>query len=173
MVSEAKVAKVAEIKDRLSGASTLVLADYRGLNVKEMQELRRELRASGCDITIYKNRLAKLALDELGEDALDGYLVGPTAFVMTDGDPVGLAKALAGFAKEHPALEVKAGMIDGALVTAEDIGRLSKLPSRDELVAKFMGMLLNPVRGFMAQATAPAGAFVRVMDAVARQKQAA
>lgn len=173
MVSDAKVAKVAEIMERLGAAESIVLADYRGLTVKEMQDLRRRLTAAGCEITIYKNRLTKIALAGLEITELDEFLLGPTAFAMSKGDPVGLAKALIDFAKEHEALEVKAAYIDESVVDPAGVVALAALPSREELVAKFMGALLNPVRGFMSMANAPAGALTRAMKAVADQKAAA
>jgi large subunit ribosomal protein L10 len=173
MASELKVAKVAEIKERLGAASSVVLADYRGLSVKDMQQLRRDLTAAGCEITIYKNRLTKIALADMDIAELDEFLIGPTAFAMTNGDPVALAKALIDFSKEHDALEVKVAYVDEALISAEDIKVLAALPSRDELIAKLMGTMLNPVRGFMAMANAPAAAFTRTLKAVADQKAAA
>lgn len=173
MPSQSKVATVTEIRDWLGGVSSIVLTDYRGLSVKEMQGLRRALRDAGCEITVYKNRLAKIALAELQISALDEHLNGPTAFAVTSGDPVGLAKALSDYAKKHAALELKAGYVDGAALDAAGVRALADLPSREELYAKLMGSLLNPVRGFMAMANAPAGALARAMRAVADQKAAA
>jgi large subunit ribosomal protein L10 len=173
MVSESKIAKVAEIRERLGASSSVLLADYRGLNVKDMQDLRRTLTANGCEITIFKNRLTKLALAELEITGLDEHLVGPTAFVMTQGDPVVLAKTVVDFSKEHDSLEVKIAYVDSALMAAEQVKVLAALPSREELLAKLMGSLLNPVRGFMTVATGPAGALTRAMKAVADQKAAA
>lgn len=173
MASEAKVAQVAEIKERLGAASSIMLADYRGLSVKEMQELRRRLAASECEITVYKNRLTKLALAELGIDDLHEHLIGPTAFALTDGDPASLAKALVDFAKDHEALEVKAAYVDAVVMDGSAVRALASLPSRDELLAKLMGSLVNPVRGFMVVANGPAAALTRTMRAVADQKAAA
>ena len=173
MVSETKKAVVAEIKEMLSGASSLVLADYRGLTVKEMQDLRRRMTSAGCYITIYKNRLAKIALDDMGVTELDDHLVGPTAFAMTDGDPVSLAKALIDFAKEHQALEVKAAYIDQGYVDDAGVKALAALPSREELLAKLLGTLQNPIAGFVRVASGPSAALVRVLGAVKEQKAAA
>jgi len=173
MPSQQKLDAVAEIKERLSGAQAMVLADYRGLDVGEMQVLRRSLRAAGCQIKIYKNRLTKIALADMGRPAMDEHLLGPTAFVLAESDPARLAKTLMDFAKEHSELEVKAGYFDGEIVDAATVKVLASLPSREELIAKFMGTALNPVRGFMAMANAPAGALARVMRTVADQKAAA
>jgi len=173
MANELKSAAVAEIKDKVTGSAGIILADYRGLSVKEMQELRSKVRAAGGDMKIYKNRLTIIALRELALPTMDEYLVGPTAFVFSNEDPVGAAKALVDFAKQHGALEVKAGFIDNEVVDAASVKAIAALPSREELIAKLMGTMLNPVRGFMSMANAPASAFARVVQAVADQKAAA
>lgn len=173
MPTDAKTAVVAEIKDRFNSSSAVILVDYRGLSVKEMQELRVKLREAGSEIKIYKNTLTEIALRELALPTMDEYLVGPTAFVFAEADPVGPAKAMMDFAKEHQALEVKGGFIENGVMDAASVKAVAALPSRNELVAKFMGQLLNPVRGFMSMANAPAGAFARAVRAVADQKAAA
>ncbi len=173
MPKESKVSAVAEIKGKLTGSVGVIMADYRGLSVKEMQELRSKVRESGGDMKIYKNTLTEIAIRELALPNMDAFLAGPTAFVFTQADPVGPAKALADFSKGHPALELKGGYVQNAIMDAAGIEAIASLPSRDELIAKLMGTMLNPVRGFMAMANAPAGAFARVVRAVADQKAAA
>ncbi len=171
--NESKIEAVAEIRSHFERSKTVILADYRGLTVKEMQALRRQLRDAGIDIKVYKNRLTKIAVAELELPEMGELLEGPTAFVFADEDPVAPAKALAVFAKTHTALEMKGGLVDGAIVDVVTVKALASLPSREELVAKLMGVMMNPVRGFMGMANAPAGAFVRAMKAVADQKAAA
>lgn len=173
MASELKTAAVTAIKDRLTESDGVILADYRGLTVKEMQELRSKVRDAGGEVKIYKNRLTIIALRELAMPTMDEHLAGPTAFVFISDDPVGPAKAMADFAKEHDALKVKAAYLENEVVDASAVKAIAALPSRDELVAQFMGKLLNPVRGFMSMANAPAGALTRAMKAVADQKAAA
>jgi large subunit ribosomal protein L10 len=173
MPNPTKFEAVAEIKAHFDSASTTLLVDYRGLSVKEMQALRVKLREAGVDLKIYKNSLTEIALRELEMPDLGTMLEGPTAFAFSQGDPVTNAKALSTFAKEHTALELKGGLVDGAIVDAAQVTMLATLPSREELVAKLMGMLTSPVRGFMGMANAPAGAFVRTMKAVADQRAAA
>jgi len=173
MPNDQKSAVVAEIKDKITGSGGIILADYRGLSVKEMQELRGLVREAGGEIKIYKNRLTVIALRELAMPTMDEHLVGPTAFVFTPEDPVAAAKALVNYAKQHDALEVKAGFLDNEVVDAASVKAIASLPSREELIAKLMGTLLNPVRGFMSMANAPAGALARAMKAVADQKAAA
>jgi large subunit ribosomal protein L10 len=173
MPTAQKESIVEEIKERLTAAAGIIMADYRGLTVKEMQELRSKVRGSGADLKIYKNRLTQIALRELAMPALDDYLEGPTMIVFVPEDPVAPAKALQEFAKAHQALEMKGGLVQNQIVDAASVKAIASLPSREELVAKIMGLLVSPVRGFMGMANAPAAAFARVLSAVAEQRAAA
>jgi len=173
MPNAQNTAVVVKIKEKLTAHSGLILADYRGLSVKDMQELRGKVRDAGGEVKIFKNTLMEIAIRELAMPAMDDYLVGPTAIVFISEDPVAPAKALTEFAKAHKALEIKGGLIDNAVVDQSAVNAIAALPSREELVAKFMGQLLNPVRGFMTMANAPVGAFARALQAVADQKEAA
>lgn len=173
MATEAKSAKVEEIKDRLTNSEGVILVDYRGLSVKDMQEFRAKVRDAGGEVKVYKNTLTEIALRELAMPTMDEYLVGPTGFVFAIEEAAAPAKAIVDFAKAHTALEVKGGFVQNAVVDAETVKAIAALPTRDELIAQFMGKLLNPVRGFMSMANAPAGAFARVLQAVADQKAAA
>lgn len=164
---------VAEIKERLSSSGGVILADYRGLSVKDMRALRTSLRETGGEATVYKNSLAQIAIRELDLPNLDEFLAGPTVFVFTPDDPVATAKVLLTFSKENKVFAFKGGLIEGDVVSAESVRAMASLPSREELIAKLMGTMLNPTRGFMAMANAPAGAFARVVKAVADQKAAA
>jgi large subunit ribosomal protein L10 len=173
MPTSEKQRLVSEIKDRLSSSGGVILADYRGLTVKEMRTLRTSLSASGGEVTVYKNSLAQIAIRELELPSMDEFLAGPTVFVFTPEDPVATAKALLAFAKNSKTFAFKGGLIEGRIVSADAVKAIAALPSREELLAKIMGTMLNPVRSFMAMANAPAGAFARVVQAVADQKAAA
>lgn len=164
---------IGEIKDRLSSSGGVILADYRGLTVKDMRALRIALGQTGGEVTVYKNSLAQIAIRELELPSMDEFLAGPTAFVFTPEDPVASAKALLTFAKDRKVFAFKGGLIEGRIVSADAVKAIAALPSRDELIAKLMGTMLNPVRSFMAMANAPVGAFARVVQAVADQKAAA
>lgn len=168
-----KEARVVEIKDRFSAADAIIMADYRGLTVKEMQELRVKLREAGCDIKVYKNSLTEIAIRELALPNMDAFLEGPTAFVFIQADPVVPAKALATFAKTHQALELKGGLVQNQVVTAEGIKAIALLPSREELIAKLLGTMQNPLTGTVRVLAGPARAFATVLDAIAKQKAAA
>jgi len=164
---------VAEIKQRLDASSGILLADYRGLTVKEMQNLRGKLREVGVDLKVFKNTLTQLALRDLGMPSMDEHLAGPTAMVFMGEDPVAPAKALVDFAKTHEGFMVKGGLIDNLVVDSAAVKTLASLPSREELIAQLMGTMLNPLRGVMSMFNAPASAFARVVQAVADQKAAA
>ena len=112
---------VEEIKDRFSRSEAVILVDYRGLTVKELQALRGKLRECGCELRVYKNTLTEIALRELAMPELGGLLEGPTAFTFGFGDPVAPAKALTAFAKDHKALELKGGLVQRAVMSADDV----------------------------------------------------
>jgi large subunit ribosomal protein L10 len=164
---------VGQIKDRLNEAGALLLVDYRGLSVKEMQELRNNLRAAGSELKVYKNSLTEIAIRELALPSLDEYLAGPTAIVFTGEDPVAPAKALTTFARLHKMLEVKGGLVENVVVDADGVKAIATLPSREELIAKLLGTMLNPLTGFARVLNGPVEAFARTVQAVADQKAAA
>lgn len=143
-----KVAAVDEVKSGLSGSAATLLTDYRGLTVTELAELRAELRKNNAAYKVVKNTLTRLAASEAGIEGLDDYLVGPTALVFCEDDPVGPAKVLRAFAKDHPELIVKAGYVDGQLLDEAATVRLADLESREELLAKLAGMMNNALAGF-------------------------
>jgi large subunit ribosomal protein L10 len=163
---------VGEIKDRFAGSEAVIMADYRGLSVKEMQQLRIAVREAGGEIKIYKNSLTEIAIRELALPSMDEYLEGPTAFVFIAEDPVAPAKALSAFAKQHEALELKGGFVQNQVVDAAGVKAIAMLPSREELIAKLLGTMQNPLRGTVSVLAGPARAFVTALDAVAKQKAA-
>ncbi len=173
MPTQAKNDVVTEIKEKLTACGGVIMADYRGLSVKDMQELRTKVREAGGEVKVYKNTLTEIAVRELAMPNMDEFLQGPTAFIFAGDDPVAPAKALVGFKKGHDALELKGGFVQNAVVDAAGIMAIAALPSREELIAKVMGSMLNPIRGFMTMANAPASAFARAVQAVADQKAAA
>lgn len=164
---------IAEIKDRLTSSNGVLLVDYRGLTVKEISVLRNNLREAGGSMTVYKNTLTELALRELAMPTLEEYLEGPTAFVFVEGDPVAPAKALTKFAEDSKKLELKAGLLGNSVLNKDDVIALSKLPSREELVAKLLGTLQNPTRGIVTVLSGPARGLATALDAIAKQKDAA
>jgi large subunit ribosomal protein L10 len=145
---EDKVAEVAEVRDRLAGSVATLLTHYRGLSVKEMAQLRTELRDANAEMRVVKNTLAKRAVADAGIEGLDTLLEGPTSLVFCNEDPVGPAKALKKFAKDHPNLVIRGGYLDGAVMDAEETTRLADLASREELLAKMAGLMQGALAGF-------------------------
>jgi large subunit ribosomal protein L10 len=164
---------VEAIKDRFANCDAVIMADYRGLSVKEMQQLRNKLREAGAGLTVYKNSLTEIAMRELAMPNMTEYLAGPTGFIFINGDPVAPAKALTTFAKEHKALELKGGLVENVVLDANGIKAIAMLPSREELIAKLLGTMLNPIVGFARVLNGPVEAFARTVAAVADQKNAA
>ncbi len=149
-----KVAVVDEVRTRLDGAESVVLTEYRGLDVPAIAELRSAVKAAGGDYKIYKNSLVRFAVRDLGLD-LEELLVGPTALAFTapgpdgrQGDPVSLAKALADFAKTNDALVIKGGLLGDRVLEVDEIRELARIAPRDELLARFAGGLAAPLQRF-------------------------
>jgi large subunit ribosomal protein L10 len=165
---QAKATAVADVQERLQGSSAVVLTEYRGMTVQELAELRRSLRDAGADYKVYKNTLATIAARNAGLEDLTPALEGPTAFAFTHGDPVVVAKRLADFAKKVPALILKAGVLDGRILSTDEVGALSKLDSREVMLAKAAGMFLSPIQKLANLFAAPlnqlGGLFAQLRD---------
>ena len=140
-----KVAVVAEVRERLEGADAALLTEYRGLNVKALADLRRQLRPAGGDYKVYKNTLVRFAVRELGADDLEALLTGPTAITFVTGDAAAVAKTLRDYARTNQALVVKGGMLGTKVLTAADVQALADLPSRDVLLAQVAGAFQAPL----------------------------
>ena len=143
-IIEQKAAVVSEIKDKFENAKSVVLFDYRGLSVGEVTELRRKLRENGADYKVYKNTLTKRALDELNID-MNEYLAGPSA-VSFGTDELSIVKVLNDFSKEHDALQLKAGIVEGKVANLDDLKRYAAIPSRDTLLTQLAAGLMGTVR---------------------------
>lgn len=165
MARSEKIAAVAELTNRFANSSGAVLTNYRGLTVAEMAELRRSL---GEDATyaVSKNTLTKLAARDAGVPGLEEQLLGPTAIAFIDGDPVAVAKGLRGFARTHPELVIKGGVIDGAPVDAEAVNKLADLESRETLLAKMAGAMKGSLSKAAALFDAPLSQAARAMGAL-------
>ena len=173
MPNAKNVEMLAAIKEDLADLSAMWIVDYRGLTVKESQELRRAIREANAEMKVYKNTLVRIALTE-GEMAnVDEYLEGPSAFIFCHEDPVASAKALADFAKENEKLVIKGGIMDAVAVDASQVQAVASLPSREELIAKLLGTITNPLVQTVRVLNAPMEAFARCVAAIADQKEAA
>ena len=143
-IIEAKSKVVDEIAEVAKNNASFILFDYRGLTAEETSELRKALRANDAKYKVWKNTLTKRAMDSLNFD-LDNCLEGPSAIAFSS-DAVAPIKALSTFAKEHPALEIKGGIVDGKVTSLEEIKKLSTLPSRETLLTMLAGGLIGTVR---------------------------
>ena len=169
---EAKKQVVSEVKDDLQKAQSAIVTDYRGLNVDEITQLRRALRAENVKYVVIKNTLASIAAHELGYEALDTYLEGPTAIAYGFEDAVAPAKVLSKFAKTYEKLEIKGGLLDGYLIDPARVKALADLPSREVLLGQVAGALASPMTGFAGAAQGILRKFVGTLDAVREQRAA-
>ena len=144
-VLEQKKQVVAELVETLKSAQAGVLVDYRGLTVEQDTDLRRKLREAGVEYKVVKNTLTRFAAKEVGLDGLDEQLNGPTSLAVSAEDPVAPAKIIADFAKEVECLQIKAGFLDGNVISLDEVKTLANTPSRDTLIAKIMGSLNAPI----------------------------
>ena len=149
-VLESKKVIVANLVERLKEAQAGVIADYRGLTVAQDTELRAKLREAGVEYTIVKNTLTRFAANEVGLEELDPVLHGPTALATSSTDVVAPAKVLVEFAKANEQLEIKAGFVDGELYDAKGVVALSKIPSKEVLLAQLLGSLQAPMQNLAA-----------------------
>jgi large subunit ribosomal protein L10 len=162
---------VAELTERLRTTDTLIVADYRGLSMTEIDGLRGELLKHGARFSVVKNTLTRRAAEAAGVDALLALLEGPTAiaFLQSDGDPVAVAKALADTARTTRILALRGGILDGKPITAEDVESLAKLPPAELLQAQLVGALAGPLTTVVGLFTAPLRDLVGILDARIRQ----
>jgi len=145
---EQKKVLVEEITEKLKNSVTTVIVDYRGLNVSAITELRKQLREAGVEFKVYKNTLTRRAAEAAGLEGLTEVLTGPNAIAFSTEDAVAPAKIINNFAKENEALEIKAGIIEGTIATADDIKALAELPSREGLLSMLLSVLQAPMRNF-------------------------
>lgn len=166
-----KVAVVEEIKDKFSKTQGAVLADYRGLTVAEATELRKNLREAGVEFKVLKNTLTLRAAKEVGFEFLEPYLAGPTAIAFGYEDPVAPAKVLNDFAKTHPVLELKAGVLEGKLLDEAGVKALADLPSREVLLGQVARGMQAPIAGMVNVLQGSIRNLVYALDAVRKQKE--
>lgn len=143
-IIEQKSQVVSEIKEKLDNAKSVVLFDYRGLTVSEVNELRRALKEAGASYKVYKNTLMVRALNDSNKE-LESYLAGPSAISFSD-DELAPVKVISEFAKEHEALELKAGIVEGKVANAAELAQYAAIPSREGLLTMLAGGMMGVVR---------------------------
>ena len=174
MLRSDKERVVAELTERLKTTDTLIVADYRGLTMTQIDELRSELLKHGARFAVVKNTLTRRAAEAAGADVLLGLLEGPSAiaFLEADGDPVAVAKALADAARTTRVLAVRGGILEGSQVSPEDVANLAKLPPADVLRAQLVGALAGSLTTVVGLFAAPMRDLVGVLQARIDQLQA-
>jgi len=173
MPNAQNIEMLSSIKEDLDGVIAMWVVDYRGLTVKELQNLRREVRESGASLKVCKNTLVRIALADAGLPTLDDILEGPSAFVFAAGDVAAAAKAVKNFAKTNQKLVIKGGLMEGKAVTAAEVEAIASLPSREELIAQIAGAISGVARGLAVCVDAVPAGLARAVKAVAEQKDAA
>jgi len=158
---ELKQPIVEEISESIKDAQGVVLVDHRGLTVEEDTRLRKQLREAGVVYKVYKNTMMKRAFDGTQFEDLNKHLEGPSAIAISKEDATAPARILSKFAKEAPALELKAGVVEGNYYDVDGIKSLASIPSREELLSKLLGSMQSPIANF-----------ARVVDQIAKAKEA-
>jgi large subunit ribosomal protein L10 len=171
MLRSEKERLVEQLAERLRSTETLMVADYRGLTMPEIDELRTRLLEAGARFSVVKNTLTKLAAEQAGTTDVLQLIEGPTAiaFLESDGDPVAVAKVLSETARAHDVLVIRGGVLEGTVVGDTEIKRLATLPPADVLRAQLAGAVVAPLTTVVGLFTAPLRDFVGVIDARIRQ----
>ena len=169
---EFKQEKIAHYKEQFEKAKVAVVADYRGLTVEEITELRRNLQNAEADLTVTKNTLCKVAAKGTNFEVISELMEGPTAIAFGFGDEVASAKILAKFIKENKKGEILGAVLEGKVLSADEAKKLASMPSKEELYAKMLGSINSPASGLVCSVNGVMSALVRAIDAVRAQKSA-
>jgi large subunit ribosomal protein L10 len=171
MLKQDKQKVVAELTERLRATETLIVADYRGLTMSEIDELRTKLLETGARFSVVKNTLTRIAAEAAGSKEILDLVEGPTAiaFLDADGDPVAAAKVLSETARRHDVLVIKGGVLDGAVVSDAEVKSLATLPPTDVLQAQLVSAVTGPLMTIVGLFTAPVRDLVNIVDARIKQ----
>ena len=160
--------QIAEVKEKFARANSIYIADFRGLDVPAVNELRTKIHSEGggdYEYRVIKNSVLRRAAEGLAAAEIAEHFNGPTALALSYGDPVGLAKVLMDFAKTHEVFELKGGILEGKAVTPAEIGTIATLPTLDDLRGTLVGLLQAPAAKLARLMKAPGGQLARVVDA--------
>jgi large subunit ribosomal protein L10 len=169
MPTQQKAETIDEISGQLSRALLVIVTDYRGLKVADLQTFRGNLRPTGGEFHVAKNTLTKIAAGNAGMSGLDSLLEGPSGLVFAFADPVQTAKAVADFVRTSRILSVKGGVMGERTVTAAEVEEIATLPTREELQAKLLGMMAAPLTRTLGLMSGPARSMVYVLNARAEE----
>jgi large subunit ribosomal protein L10 len=169
-VKPEKVESVTELHVKFARAVSAVLADFRGLTVQELTDLRQQLREASLELAVVKNTLARRAVQETPFEGLSLYMKGPTSITFSYRDAVVPAKILNNYAKRQPKLAMRAGLFEGQLIPAEKIAEVADLPSRDVMLAQALATMQGPLAGLIGTLQGVLGAFVGTLQAIHAKK---
>ena len=155
MPNAEKAESVESLKERLDGVQTAVLTEYRGLTVRQISDLRKQLKGAAAEYKVLKNRLAKIAVRGGALDRLAPHLTGPTGMAYTRQDPVAVAKALQAFVRANPALTIKVGLVEGNVLQPEALRSLADLPAKEVLRSQLVGAVEGPMSQLVSLLQAP------------------
>jgi len=161
---------VTELHEKFARAVSAVLADFRGLTVQEITELRRQLREASLELAVVKNTLARLAVQETPFERLSPFLKGPTSITLSYRDMVAPAKVLSAYAKKQPKLAVRAGLFEGEIVPAEKIAEIADLPPRDVVLAQALAAMQGPLAGLVWTLQGVLSTFIGILQAIHDKK---
>lgn len=172
MPNSKNVEMLAKVGEALDSSKGVFFIDYRGLTVKETQELRRQLVSAGAHMKVFKNNIVRIALKEAGLPEIEG-LVGTVAYVFYEQDPVAAAKVIKEQSKKLKKIEWIGAIADGQALSADEAKAYADLPSREELMAQLVYVVASPLSGIAQVCAGPARGLVTALDALAEQKEAA
>ena len=165
-----KELKVKELIDLFDDKEGIVVSDYSGLNANDITDLRKKVRNAGCSAKIEKNRMVKRSFDSIKLSYPEGLLTGPNIYFKVDSGMPDLCKLLVDFAKENESFNIKGAILDGEYIDSDQVNDLSKLPSREELIAKTVGLIKSPLSGLVGTLSNPLRGFINVLNNVKNNK---
>jgi large subunit ribosomal protein L10 len=170
MPTQEKIETVATLRERVQSAAAVYLAEYKGLSVKDISDLRKQVRKSGAQMIVVKNRLLNLAVAGTPAEGLQAFLKGPNAVVFCDADAVAPAKVIAEFARTHDVVTWKGGYVEGAVFDGAGMTRVAELPPKQELIASVVGGVAAPVTGLVHTLGGLVSDLVYTLQAVADKR---
>lgn len=172
MPTKEKIESVKEIRERLENNTLAIMTQYVGINVAQVTELRKKLREAGIQYKVYKNNLARIALREIGAESAADFMNGPTAWAFSN-DPVASAKILKDFSKEVSFIQIVGGVMEGKVLTKEQVINLANLPPKEVLQAQVIGTIAAPLRNLVTVLNAIPTNLVNVLNQIKKQKEEA
>jgi large subunit ribosomal protein L10 len=173
MPNASNIEMLANVVTDIESAGAIWIVDYRGLTVKQSQALRRAVRAADASMKVYKNTIMHIALEQTGQPNADELLSGPSAFIFAGSDVAASAKVVRDFAKENKDLEIKGGIMEGAVLSASEVEAIASLPSREQLMAQIAGAISGVARGLATTINGVPRGLAQAIKQVAEQKDAA